>query len=98
MNEDIKDHSCNSSTEGLSSAKGAKLQRLVMFFSWLWPWKIVRWVYTVDSVVEADGNQRLWKVITTIICLKIIVMIMSWCGMMELHDNSEISIYDCKRT
>ncbi len=75
-----------------------KLERLKYVFSWIWPWKVVKWIYTVDSVVEAEGHQRLWKVIVTIVCLKIIVTIMSWCGMMELHVNSVISIYDAKRT
>lgn len=73
-------------------------ERIVMYLSWLWPWKRVKWVYCHDGVIIAHGVQYWWKVAITSACLKILDVMLVWCDMMEMKGSVEIIAFDAKGT
>jgi hypothetical protein len=68
------------------------MKTLLVYLSWLWPWKIVQWKYTEKGVIVNQGCGWWWRVAITASGVWALSLLINLTGVMQIR--GEFLIFD----
>lgn len=68
------------------------MKTLLVYLSWLWPWKVVQWKYTENSVIVNQGCGYWWRVAFTGCALWVLGILIALNGVINVR--GEFLVFD----
>lgn len=73
------------------------MKTLLVYLSWLWPWKIVQWKYTENSVIVKQGCGYWWRVAFTAVAMWVLALLIELTGVIHIRGEFLISDFNYQR-